>query len=457
MPGAIEYIPPTNGKLRNDFNSLVVQERAKRRKAYTDALRYYFGKHDKQLTTEFGEPDDNIVINLVKMSADRTVSFLFPDMPRFEIDPTTPEETPEEMWLRRFFEVNGGLAKFTKMALRGYLSGHVFVRVKPESPYPRLVVLDPTAVTVYWRIDDITEVLWYELRYLVGKDVYIDDFVKINDNLWRIYTYKQTTPNNVVESILLNNSLAPLDNLDFAGNIFELVGRSKNWSFSIPPIIDWGHLPSPDDYYGVGEFNQKELQDTINRIASIRNQIIRENAEPVDYVTGADIDDIDGSGSLVTIASPNARVNRLEMRGDMPAISSVLDKLIETYLSVSRTVILKGDAKDLQRVTNASVRTLFLDALSKNSVLTDAYGRGLAMVAKLALQMAYSMGKLDTNPIDLPVTVKFGTPLPIDMAEVAAINNMALGKYMSAQTAATRLNLYWPFERQAMKNDLDND
>lgn len=457
MPAATRYVPPTSSE-RGQYAEAVARERIVRKTAYQNALKYYEGKHSQPIAIEEDEPDDNVIINMVKMTADRTVSFLFPSMPQFIIDPATLDDTPEEAWLKRFFLANGGLKALTKLALRGFLSGHCFVWVKPipanekgKRKYPTFKILDPTAVTIYWRADDAEDVLWYEIRYLEGTTPVIKDFVREAFDRWTIYTYRGQPLNRKDEAI--PSSFYNIDMIDFKSTVFEEIGRYTHTA-EIPPIIDFPHLPHPSDFYGLNEIGVSEvsLQDTINRIASEMNRIIRENADPVDVLTGSSPDEIEYDGGIVAIGNPNARVTRLEMKSDLENVSTQLDKLMETYLAVARVVLLKGDAKDLQRVTNASVRTLFLDAIAKNAIIQDSYGQGLANIAKVALMMAYADGLISTNPLDTEITIRFGTPLPTDLLEVANINGMALaGKYMSRATAATKLNLDWGFETAAME------
>ncbi len=477
MPSAIKYIPPTD-PARGAFSGEVEQEHRQRRSRYETALKYYTGEHPNQLEydPEEDDHDDNTVINLVQMTADRTVAFLFPSMPIIETDPSSIEDTPEEIWLKKFFEANGGLQALVKLGLRGFLSGHAFIRIKPQpekrrknkNKFPIMTVLDPTSVTVYWKADDTAAVLWYEMRYMVGNSVQIQDFVydEANDQ-WLIYTYQGTKIND-------NNNPFPgapsnhgsgatisLDLLDFTvdSGVFEQVGKVAIHKSPIPPIIEFAHLPHPDDYYGMGEFTQQTLQDTINRIVSLRNRLVSENADPVDVIIGADPEEVEKTQGMVTIPNPTAKVQRLELKGDLAGISTTLDKLIETYLAVARVVLLKGEAKDLQRVTNASVRTLFLDALSKNELLQSAYGFGLKQIARLALAMGFEAEQVQANPELLDILISFPTPLPVDDTEIANQNAIMLtNKAMSKRTAAKRMSLDWKFElaAQLAEQELEN-
>jgi hypothetical protein len=456
MPKAIYYVPPTSPD-RNGFTQEVTAERTNRRKAYRTALDYYLGKHDAQLEI-VDDVDDNTTRNLVKLTADRTVSFLFPNPPTVETDPSSVNETPEEKWLREFFMHNGGLSSLSKLTLNGFLSGHCFVRIKPDSPYPRMVILDPTSTTIYWRANDSEEVLWYEQRYRVGDTPYITDFVRINSKSWRIHTYRQK-PQVAIRAFpsYMYGDNANLDYLDFEAGGFELV-ETAVWDAPFPPIIEWEHLPHPDSRYGLGEFTQKELQDSINRIASTLQRIVRENGDPVDVITGADVDEVQNSGEIMTVPSPDARVTRLQISGDLGAITSALDRDVLLYLAVARVVLLNGGASELQRVTNTSVRTLFVDMLAKNALLQDAYGDGLRRISATALAIGVTTGQVNKVVPLYDIYVKFGSALPVDMTEIANVNALALnGGYMDKRTAAENIGLDWQFVKASLAEEHPND
>ena len=154
MPAALVYSDP-NSKLRENEISGIRSEREKRTEMYNKAMKYYLGNQRRILERKDGEPDDNVVLNLVQLSADRTVNFIFPAMPKFEIDPDVNDITPEEQWLHDAFEHNGGLSFLQQMVLIGFLGGHLYIRVKPprkddiNAEFPKFYLLDPTQMITY--------------------------------------------------------------------------------------------------------------------------------------------------------------------------------------------------------------------------------------------------------------------------------------------------------------------
>lgn len=489
MPAALKYVDPTKGE-RSDFNPALQKERKDRTEIYRSGLRYFYGYHDNPDGSSIAsyddlqgrgprddrdedEPDDTTYINMVRMMVDRTASFLFAEMPTIEIDATLVEQTDEEKWLERCLEENGGLELFIKTAQRGCLSGHNFLRIKPvpkefenrSEEFPTITVLDPTSIIIYWAADDTAKVLWYEYKYGHGNDVIIEDIVAQPNGTWMIYTYtsKDATPYLVAELPTHHGSAGMMsyDYIDYDKAHFVKTNEQEHTS-RIPPIIEWVHQPDPDDRYGLQEFSYslKHLQDSLNKMATQRATIIRENSGPVDVATGVDAGEVEANAArgdgLVVFASEKARVQRLEMKSDLAGINETIKSMMETFLAIARVVLLKGDAKDLQRVTNASVRTLFLDMLSKNSILQSSYGRGIKRMVKLLLEMGFEQKAIKNNPVKLDPKVKFGSPLPIDLSEIAANAQIMNGMgSMSKQTAATQYGLDWAFEDAAIKAEFE--
>ena len=466
MPAVFEYTPPTS-KLRNQFQTEVVRERQTREKDYKTALQYYLGEHQAMLKfdKDLNDVDDNVIINMVKMTADRTATFLFPSIPAIELDPASVERTDEEIWVDNFIEFNGGLKLFNKWALRGFLSGHTFMRVRPKrlsqyrETYPRINLIDPLSVTIYWSVNDPDEVVWYEIRTLTGEQVHIYDYVHDLDNdTWTIYHYaslkKPLNPlDNIVETITqqaYTDYKGALDRITFGDDGWSLEDVTEFPDVGIPPIIETAHLPHPTGRYGLHEVGLKELQDTINLVASLRNGVARESGVPIDVILGAGIGDVDNKDDIWVVDNPNASVERLQLRGDVQSLNSMLETLMETYLSISRVVLLKGEAKDLQRVTNAAVRTLFLDQIAKNGVLQSAYGSSLKQLVKLGLKMS----ELPTAGADHDVMIKFPNSLPTDYTELA--NQLAIIHNIGAvskRTVANEMGMNWEFERATMETE----
>lgn len=432
MPKAIKYLDPNDQN--RPSNQLLGTERDERRTQYATAHDYYTGNHPRLLDRKEDEPDDNAIINLFKQSVDRTVTFLFPSMPSFELDPNRTEQSPEEKWLEDAWAANGGIALLHEMAYLGALSGHVYVRVLQADPfegeeYPQIIPLAPGSVVTYWQADNHKRVVWHEQRWTVDHDEYILDIVKRPEKGgWDLKQWVRTK-----------------------GGAWELEDdRTEFWRSPYGPIVHWQHLINPSKFYGLSEADNLDLNDKVNLIASENNRIIRYHSSPKTIGTGVNsAEEINrvGADEMWTVGNEDAEIYNLEMKSDLRTAREHEQFLQDNYFAERRVVILRGEVKDFQRVTNAGVRTVFMDMLAKNSILRWNYGTGLREVSRRLMW-------LYTGNDQLAPTVIHADPLPVDDTEavnVAAIeHNM---KIASRQTISTKRGYNWNIERQRMQQE----
>jgi hypothetical protein len=427
MPSAMKYLPPTD-PTRDDFVAPGRSERQERSTLYNAVRNYYEGNQKKHLRKKENEPDDNVVVNLIKLTVDRTVSHLFPSLPRFELDPDTSEETPDETWIRRAWETNGGVLFLSSLAQNGSFAGHNYVRILPpdiDHPNGRLVNIDPTQIISFWRADDIDKVVWYEQFWKHGDNTYIIDFVN-RDTFWEIIEYEN------------------------AGGGWKKTATTL-WNQAHGPIVDWKHLPNPNRYYGSGEVSSLSVQDTVNLLYSEMARIVRYHASPKTVAIGVEATEIKPTAidEMWTIAQENASIINLEMQSELQASQALVTELQEHYLAVSRVVLLRGEVKDFQRVTNTGVRTVFLDMTAKNNLLVASYRDAIRRISqRLAL---VGLGRV------LDPEVIFPDPLPTDRKET--IDSLAIERAMkivSRETASTKAGYHWPTELKKQEKEEEN-
>lgn len=415
MPGAIQYFPPNDRRNRVELGG--DDERGARNRIYEKNLKQYNGDHRKYLYNDPDDPvDDNVIVNVTKQAVDRVISFLFPALPIFQLNPD--QETPDETWLNDSWKVNGGAYTLGIIGQNGAISGHNYVKVIADTPYPRMIPLNPMVPITFWKSDDFGTVLWHELRWSVGRQEMLQDYVNNQDGTWTIYEYVK------VKTRVTWNP----------------VGETQ-WEYDVPPIIAWPHLPNAQGYYGIPEItpNTIALNNSINRTASDISKILRYHASPRTIVIGATLGQIQPAGinGVWVIDDKDAKVENLEMRSDLTSSLNYLTFLNEAYLSVSRVVIMKGTVKDFQRVTNTGIRAVFLDMIAKNQTLRWTYGIGLQ---KISLAMMY-LGKKTTAKVP---EVTWTDPLPADPLE--NVNSLAIQQangWIDPETASKSLGYEW--------------
>lgn len=432
MPQAMIYKEP-NDKTRDNYTiANPGTERGERAIKYKKSRDYYEGKQKRPLDLKDGEPDDNTIINMVAMTIDRMITFLFPEMPKLELSPTELEETEQEKWLRLAWEENGGVSLLQEITENGSLSGHCYVRIIPPNPdsgldYPQILNLEPSRVITYWRADNVKQVLWHEIFWSVDTDDYLLDVINKGTS-WELIQYARSK-----------------------GGSWSEMSREE-WPHKIGPIVDWQHLPNPNRYYGRGDTDHLALNDRLNRVTSELVRINRYHSSPKTVGTGVSAGEIQETSidGLWTVENPDATIFNLEMRSEQQFAYNLMQFLYDTYLAQNRVVLLRGEVKDFQRVTNAGVRTVFMDMLSKNSVLRNNYGNAIRRISRV---LSLVSGKGEFDP-----TVIHRDPLPIDDMEQVTIASMerAMG-IASRQTISEKRGYMWTEEvqRQTAENELE--
>jgi len=433
MPGIMRYIDP-NDPYRNGSMSDPFKERQDRADAYKKRRKYYDGEHKRFLDKAENEPDDNVIVNIFKQAVDRTLSFLFPAMPFLELAPHETQETPEERWFRQAWEYAGGIFFLTELGLNGALSGHNYVRVLPlrtGEVFPRLINLNPESVITFWRSDDVDTVVWHEISWDVtdGKKTtyYILDVIN-NDDYWELVQY-----------------------VSINGSNWEIDGEIETWDHPVGPIVQWKHFPNPNRFYGKDEGGHLGLNDKVNLILSENARINRYHSSPKTIATGVSSEDVVPSNinDLWTIESSDAAVFNLEMMSELAAAQQLAVNLAENFLAESRVVILRGDVKDFQRVTNTGVRTVFMDMLAKNVLLRWEYGKGIQDICRV---MSLVAGKGELIP-----DIVHQDPLPTDDLErvnVAAIERAM--KIVSRRTISGKRGYNWDEELERQEAEEAN-
>ena len=418
-------------------------ELTERRAMIQDNWAYYEGKHRPSLSPD-GKADNNVVMNMCEIVVDYTVSYLFPDMPRIELE--EPQETDDEEELRDFWERSGGATLMTKNAINGAVAGHCFMRLvvdgtgQPE----KYVTLDPRNVIVWWHDDDVDNLFAYELRWESGKTQYRQNIVRDPDNAlqWLVVDY-----------------VGQKSGMSAGGgkDNWMMLDEPVIWPHILPPVVDWQHLPVPNRYYGKAELHHKNLNDSVNKTASDVKSILRYHAYPKIIAIGVNPEDENsvktGINQVMFVGSPDAKIEMLEMTSDLASSMNYLSKLENMFYSISRTVVFTGDIDIFRGMTNLGVRTAFMPMTIKNNTLRREYQRG---IVGLSLLWQLAMGVAE------PVVPKiyWSDALPKDHVEEMRVleSERRLGIISKRQAADIRGRRYdvvrEDLEEEALEDDL---
>lgn len=445
MPPANEYrlLDPSISADRELIDAADAELRA-RGNVYTRAWDYYDGNQPEPLKYAQGKINNNVLINVVSMTVDRTVHFLFPDMPGIELDANSESETPDETYLNGAWEHNQNVVPLLNLAVEGALTGHVFARVQPqpdEGEPPELYCLAGRNIICHWAEDDKDTLLWYEVRYASGRKQYRQDIV--NDEYqsgvkqWLIYEYVQVREGKwELRTDLPDNPVI--------------------WPYELGPIVDWQHLPDPRNYYGKPEMGNGlkllDLQNAINKAASDYKAITRVHAAPRTVATGVraeEMQTVAGVDNFWALPDKDAKVYNIEMQSDLSALMNFIRYLSEAFFAQTRTTMLSGGVDAYKSITNLGIKAAFMDMLAKNSQLQRQYGRGIAEISKRFLML----GNFDYN---VKPKIVWATPLPTSDLEETQIAQQQIDMgVLSKETAAGALGLDWQTEQDRLAAEGD--
>jgi len=405
--------------------SLVATEEHDRIVRYARAWQLYEGNFPRTLKVRPGQPDDNVTANFVRVIADAAVAFLFGREVSFEISETA--DTDAEQFLQQVWEANNKMALLSNAALNGALCGHVFLKILPEAPFPRLVVLDPATVTVQWEPKDFHVVRRYIISY-TARDPDTEQILAYREVIERDGAYWR-----IMEFESVGDATR-----------WQIVG-SELWRWDFPPIVDCQNLPLPNSYYGQPDITEDiiNLNTAINFLLSNMSRIVRYHAHPRIWAKGVAAAQLNvGIDEAILLPSPEASLNVLEMRGDLGNSIELYLRLKEIVHEASRTPeVALGKLDKVGAISGIALRILYQPILQKTESKRRLYGAMLQQLNRRLLAMA-GFGN------DVKVNVHWPELVEADDAELAktAVLWQQLG--VSEDTILRRLGFDPEVERE---------
>lgn len=405
-------------------------ERKERADTVAAAWRYYDGDMRKPLKVKPGQPDDNVLINLVAKMVDQAVELLFGDMPAFALDDEN-ERSPAEAALDDLWRANRGGIFLNNLGTSGALAGHCFVKVLPTGDPVRpvrVVSLKPEQVTVFWAPDDIEMIQSYMIYWMQGNTEYREDHINLGTS-WQIV--------NMVRE----------GSRDWTQTADQL------WPYPWAQIVDWQNLPNPRGYYGATDLQNPALNDAFNFVASNTQRIIRYHAHPRTIGTGFRAGEMSDTSveAFWTISNPDAKVSNLEMQSDLASSMSFAQALQAQFWSEHRGFDLTSIKDRIGQLTNYGLRVLMSDALNKAGTKRELYGMGLQAINRHALELL-GYGSDNVAQITWP------TMIPENRIEEAQVQQLLLGLGVTSKaTAAAALGLDWEQEQLRVEDESESD
>lgn len=324
---------------------------------------YYDGDMPPQLRVKPGDYDDNVLLEYPKLIIDTSVAFLFGDNVKFTAqDPEGPiQNLVDAAWGTE----EQKMVALQRLGINGAVCGHEFIKLSPlDDGTVKVRVIDPSYVDVDWATDDYSRVLGYTIEWS-GWDDALQKTVHYRQEITLLDPEGQG-PWNVVDSRSVGS-----------GN--WIVVDEELWDFPFAPIVDAQNLPTANEFYGKPDIDDTglDLCDRINMAASNIQKILRYHAHPKVFVYGYSGKELDMSvDKAVNFPSIEARVDTLGMPTDLAAAFSMMDRLTNELLRVTRTPLaaLGDPSASYAASSGLALKLAFMPLVDKTSQKRQTFG-----------------------------------------------------------------------------------
>lgn len=367
----------------DDYTGLSDAERMERQ---ADA---YHGRFKRPLQRDNPTaPDHNVISNRCEPIVSTGVDFLLGDEVSFEVvNDDGSEDEEAQTWLDGFWEANSKMPTLAEYEINSGNFGHSFFKLIPDDddtyPYPSLAVLSPQQMHVDAMPADVRKVKRYVFTYE-------DEDDDGNPCQCRQVTERQQSGAWVItdqyrKSSVGNGSVAAAlaDSLDPNSGWVNMAPPAL-WPYKWSPIHDSKNLPEPNSYWGKADLRLDliHLNDVLNFMLSDAKAIIYAQGQPKDVFFGIRARDLEiKANGAICIPSTNARVQHIEMTGDLAAIRMFIQdvKLQMDELSHVPAVAV-GELSSLPSVPSGvalkvAYRPLINQTLQKRNLRSAVYTR----------------------------------------------------------------------------------
>lgn len=331
------------------------------------ARSYRMGNQSRQLNVKPTQFDDNIVINLIGLIANRITSQTIGGGVTFDFEGDT--ETPQETWVKACLDANKQEILFHKAELSateagtGYfdLSGGDVFDDKGNS-YPSIYMIDPAWVTMVSLPENYEIVTSYIIQY------------KFTDTNGKERIRKKEIRNDTELGWMIIESVG-----DGYGARMEVVS-TIGWPYDFSPIIHWQNLPSIIGAYGDPDIGADliRLQNRVNFVSSNISKVIRLYAHPQRWSRYYVKEKLEvGPDQMPNFNADNGGIFQLEPLADLASSMEYYRSLRQSMFDCARVVDIDSMQDKLGSLTNFGLRVLYQDNLNLIATKRELFGDAL--------------------------------------------------------------------------------
>jgi hypothetical protein len=415
-----------------------------RKQQMRDGWDAFYGKFPNPLVVRNGA-NDNVIDNLCRTPVLKGVAALFGKEVTFEIAEDAPlsetQRDAAQKWLDKCWKWNKKAITLKKWALNSGVCGTGFLKVVPAAgkPYPRIIVQDPTMVSVQSAPDDVETPVGFEVQWQ-GYDANAQqmDYREVtiqnpNQLSWLIIRQEREHGSATAQAWTTTNT--------------------STWPYSWPPIHHNQNLPAPNSFFGMSDISPDiiQLNKDRNFVLSNMARILRFHAHPKTWAKGLRAEQLQVAiDETLILNNKDAEIGNLEMQSDLHSslqFARILQESIEGLTQVP-AITTGANIDTIPKVSSGiALVVLHQPLIDKTVDKQETYGDTLEALNSHLLELG-GFG------IGIEVDCHWQNILVKDdlmEAQVAqAIDQMGLA---SKQTLSTRLGFDWAQEQERMADE----
>jgi len=410
-----------------------ISQDALRRRQIAAAWDAYYGKFPPSLRKVRGA-DDNMMVNRCRGIVDVGVDFLFGK----DISLQLPSKATKraQAFLDGTWQQNRMMSRLQDAALNGGVAGHTFIRTVQDArlQYPRLVVMDPSTVTIVADADDADRISGYIVDW-DSVDMASGDAIQRRQLLaqepsgssWLITDLRRNGTQATVGSVGSSSSLA----------VWQQMGTAV-WPYAWSPIHHCKNLPAPNQQYGLADLGTDIIQinKDVNFLISNMARIVRFHAHPKLWGKNFNADQVKvGVDDMIILPGDNGEINMLEMHGDLASSQTLVDRLLASMDALSRVPsIALGILEDIPKgtISGVALAVLYAPILQKTDTKRRLYGD---MVEELFAHVLEMGGFASQGQI----AIHWPQLLPVDPIQAANVAQLQLEAGFSHDTVIQQM------------------
>jgi hypothetical protein len=378
--------------------------------------KYYMGDQRKQLKVSPHKTDDNLIVNLVGLAVDRSVSHVLAGGVDFDLPGDVETDNPQQDYIDAVYEVNKKSLLLMNAEINASVFGTGYFKIKPDGltdpytgeSYPRLIALNPEYLTINTDPQDQERVISYVIQYNIGDTSYRETTRLVGPGDVAINEDGDEYQLDETHWLIINETMTQ------GSAKWELTNKQE-WPYNFPDIVHWKNLPSLGNVYGSSDVDDiMGMQDKQNATISYIQKQVRMQQHKQPWGRGIGKDDVldVGPDSLIKLRGENAEIGVMDFQTDISGSLLFAKDLRQSIFDVAREVDITSITDKLGALTNFGLRVLYTDALGKCDTKRMLFGEALLEVNRRLLVLNGMEGEASR-----PGEVKWHDPLPVNVIE----------------------------------------